>query len=136
MKVRNSSEPEELVVIGVNSVFLTTENANNFKICEDVCKAYKWLDSLEKLRKITAFGYIYCCKVTEKLKEQLDGFPVEIQRAKDTTDQMETNEIKKSGTDSDDVSTDVVINEDVGKSTTIPDDIYNDDDQGEDDYDD
>lgn len=77
MKTRNSSEPEELIVIGVNSMFLTTDNSKDFEICEDVCKDYQWLDSLETLRKITAFGYIYCCEVNEDVTRKLDGFPIE-----------------------------------------------------------
>lgn len=120
LKTKNSSEPEELVVIGVNSVFLTTENAKDFQICEDVCKAYKWLDSLEKLRKIAAFGYIYCCEVTNDLKRKLDGFPMK--PAKGTMDQKETNDIKKLGKDSED---DEESDEDYGKTSTVPD--YEDD---------
>lgn len=105
LKSKNSSEPEEFVVVGVNSIFLTTENSQNYEICKDVCKKYKWLDSLEKLRKITAFGYVYCCEVTEELKEKLDGFPMEKKQEKLMTKQMKTNEINKLEADELDEST-------------------------------
>ncbi|KAL5276255.1 hypothetical protein ACFFRR_001840 [Megaselia abdita] len=96
LKSRNSSVTEELVVVGVNSIFLTKENAKSFEICEDVCAKYEWLDSFEKLRKISAFGYIYCCEVTKELKEKLEGFPL-APEVTDAEKQIETNEISKLG---------------------------------------
>lgn len=116
-------------MIGVNSIFLTTENSKDFEICEDVCKNYKWLDSLEKLRKITAFGYIYCCEVTKELKHKLDGFPMEIRPVQEITkvkESSETNEITKLATEEE-----VESNEESEADTTTPE--Y-DEDYGNTDY--
>uniref|UniRef100_T1H252 Uncharacterized protein n=1 Tax=Megaselia scalaris TaxID=36166 RepID=T1H252_MEGSC len=70
----SSKEAERLIVIGVNSIFVTKGSFEDYSLCKDVCDKFKWLEPLSITRHMAAFGYMYCCHLTNNIRKLLEGF--------------------------------------------------------------
>lgn len=71
---------EEFVVIGVNTPFVELGKWDEIVFCEDVCNTIEWLKPMEKIRQMPYMGYMFCCNVTDEVKNSLDGFPKSVNK--------------------------------------------------------
>lgn len=75
LKSLDDQVEEEFVVIGVNTPFASYGLWFKIVFCKDMCDTIEWLEPMEEIRQMPYMGFMFCCNVTDEVKNVLDGFP-------------------------------------------------------------